>query len=711
MHLLPVVPVVASLIAGVALSGRWPRAGALAELLVGALAIGLAAALAGRRRALALAFLIATALPLGWEVGARAHARAIERPLREGLREHLAAGREGEVVLVEGRLMEDALPSEGEAVVLLDVHRVRVERGPWQYLRGGVRLGVPTGATTDPYRHWRRGRCIRAPALLRVPGTFRNPGVSDADLQLARRGFALVGQVKSASLVEPCGAAPGWVDAAGKVRDGIRRAVQRHVGAHSPRSAAIVTAILIGDRAAIDADVEERLRRAGTFHVIAISGGNIAILTGMLFWILVGLRAPPRWVAVTSIVSLSLYGLCVVRGASVDRAIAVAATWLGAGIFDVRAHPLALLASVAGALVLADPLVVFDPGFALTFGATLGLVALTPPLMGWWRSPASSRGGDATSSTIVAFLATSVIATVAAEAGVLPIGAVAFGRVSLAGIALNLVAVPMMALAQGAGMVTVLFAGWADPAAAATGWVAHLGVWCLVESARLVEVMPWVSRAVPPPSGWLLLGYVAALSGTAAPTVAPRVRLGCASVALCGALVIFAGWWPAAERPIVDASNGRARGEVALRVTFLDVGQGDATVVQFPRGRVMLVDTGGLAGAPRFDMARRVVSPALHALGRTSARLAGPDPRRPGSRRRGGRDHGGVAPGGSVGRHSRAPVGRARRAAGAGGAARELPGGACARRTNCWSTASWCACGTRTPRTGSVSECGTTTRS
>ena len=50
------------------------------------------------------------------------------------------------------------------------------------------------------------------------------------------------------------------------------------------QSAAIVTAILIGDRVGLDEDVQRRLQEAGTYHVIAISGGNIAILAGLLLW-------------------------------------------------------------------------------------------------------------------------------------------------------------------------------------------------------------------------------------------------------------------------------------------------------------------------------------------------------------------------------------------------------------------------------------------
>ena len=65
-------------------------------------------------------------------------------------------------------------------------------------------------------------------------------------------------------------------------RAAARRAIGDAVGRWSARSAAIVSAIVIGDRAGLDEDVQRRLQEAGTYHVIAISGGNIAILAGLM---------------------------------------------------------------------------------------------------------------------------------------------------------------------------------------------------------------------------------------------------------------------------------------------------------------------------------------------------------------------------------------------------------------------------------------------
>src|SRR5204862_5319790 len=142
----------------------------------------------------------------------------------------------------------------------------------------------------------------------------------------------------------------------GAVRSFARRAVDAAVGRWSASSAAIVNAIVIGDRAGLDNDVVRRLQEAGTYHVIAISGGNIAILVALL---LGGFRFAGwlgRAAMGAAIALLVLYARLVGGGASVDRATLMAVAYLGARALDQRTAPLNVLAFAAGVLVAADPL-------------------------------------------------------------------------------------------------------------------------------------------------------------------------------------------------------------------------------------------------------------------------------------------------------------------------------------------------------------------
>src|SRR4051812_5488314 len=115
-----------------------------------------------------------------------------------------------------------------------------------------------------------------------------------------------------------------------------RKAIADGVGRWSPRSGAIVAAIVIGDRAGLDDEVERRLQEAGTYHVIAISGGNIAILAGLLL----GAFRVAGWLGRTAMLSsigaLLLYAQFVGGGASVDRATLMAVVYFGARAVDQR---------------------------------------------------------------------------------------------------------------------------------------------------------------------------------------------------------------------------------------------------------------------------------------------------------------------------------------------------------------------------------------
>jgi competence protein ComEC len=171
-----------------------------------------------------------------------------------------------------------------------------------------------------------------------------------------------------------------------------------------------------------------------------------------------------------------------------------------------------------------------------------------------------------------------------------------------------------MGVAQIAGMAVVPATLVSARLANAAGWLAHLGAAGLVRSADLVQWTPALTYRVAPPS-WL----VVAIYYTAAPLwwTLRRRRLtvtgsletwGLQAVRrAAGGLAIATAVWMLADPRTVVA----ARGDGALHVTFIDVGQGDSIFVVFPRGSTMLVDAGGLSPSAAFDIGDRVVAPVI----------------------------------------------------------------------------------------------------
>jgi len=599
----PFLPtVVGAVLAAGALAGVW-----LPELAVWAAITGLVlgglslAAARHRRRAAAVVMACAAAPCLMAARGGQALADAARPSLVAALETAGLLAEDGPrprpTVLLTGRLTADAAAAGPVVLLRLDVSQVAA--GPCACplpVEGPVQLAVGGETAAGRAAQWRAGRTVAVTATVRRPVGPRNLGAPDAGHELVRRRLAVIGSAKSALLVEPV--APGtraeeWAAAA---RARARRAIAR-AAAPDAQAAAIGTAVLIGDRAGLDSDLTARLQRAGTFHVIAISGGNIALLGALAFWVCWRLIGGGRAALAVTAGLLIGYAFVVGGGASVLRATGMAVVGLVARSLDQRGEAVNVLALTAAALLVADPLLAVDTGFWLTVLATGGLIVGLGEAAP--KAPAWRRLGRALVST-----------SVWAELALLPIVAAAFEQVTLAGVLLSAVAIPGMAVAQLGAMAAVAADLVAPLALGPAGVMLRAGTWLVVESSRLADLLPLLNWRVPAPSPLAIAAYYATLAawmwarvpgrGSTGARLRPWALAGFSATALwIAAAPITLVVWP---RP-------------TLEVVMLDVGQGDALVLRFPNGRTMLVDAGGRPAGSRFDVGARVVGPALRAHG------------------------------------------------------------------------------------------------
>ncbi len=455
--------------------------------------------------------------------------------------------------------------------------------------RWRARVTVAGGLAETRAHEWTRGRRVTAPMRLRRPDLVRNPGAPSERWQRLTRRYDLVGTIKSAALVDTTPAR--WPDErAATTRRIVRDAVRRHLPPAPDPTAAIVTAILIGDRAGLDDDLQRRLQEAGVFHVIAISGGNVALLAILALGAARLLSRSMRVAVSAAGVFVAVYGFVVGGDPSVSRAVAAACVYFGLRCAGLAPSPVSLFAAVAAGTAVVSPFSAIDVGAWLSFGATFGLLVVLPRLLTGlsgpsWRRVAIGAG----------------LATLAAEVVILPMTVSVFGRVSAGAIALNLLAIPSMALTQIGGLALV--AGDALGAGRVGALVAAVGVEGLLATAAAVELAPWLSWRVPPPAPAVILVYAIGVT-VALAAARPRVRHVAVGVSACLALWIVTAPLTWIGRPPAGW----------LRVTFLDVGQGDAALVQTPSVHALLVDAGGVPSG-RFDVGGRIVTPAVWALG------------------------------------------------------------------------------------------------
>ena len=613
-----VVPSLALLI-GAALGSRIPIASSAQWLLPFILLAATVAWRRSHRQALVclsgLGFALAAML-----LAHDARTRALASPLRVALDARyghfafgtLARGPTPEPVATRFEIVQDAAVMADSVSLRAAVTAVQID-GTWRDIPFEL-TSLTIGGTVAPSRlaAWRAGRTATAPVTFRRPASYFNDGVGDFERDLAIAGTTLLGSIKSGYLVDVEARGSVVQEVAASVRAHVRTALVRHVGPDAAVATAIVTAILIGDRTGLPDDVRSRLQAAGTYHIIAISGGNIALLAGVMFAVLPLLLVRGRAAAAVTILVLIGYACIVTAGPSVWRATVMAVLYLGARVLDQRSPPWQTMAVAGVALVVVSPLSVTDPGFLLTFGATAALLEGAPRLQTLALTyltgilPLRRHGGrHRLLATALSWVVTSMLASAAVEIVLLPVAAQSFSRVTAIGIVLNLLAVPLMAVVQMAGMIVVGTSWWATVADLA-GALAALAANAIVDSARLVDAAPGLSPRVPAPGPVLITLYYIGL-GLAVTVPKARTAASILVATIAGCMV--------AGVPVMTGRTSEAVDREA-RLTMLDVGQAESMLLEVPGALPLLIDAAGASfGSSGDQTGARVVAPALWSRG------------------------------------------------------------------------------------------------
>ncbi len=382
------------------------------------------------------------------------------------------------------------------------------------------------------------------------------------------------------------------------VVDGVRRRAEHVLDGHLPLAeAALLRGMVLGDDAAMPDDLRDAFKAASLTHLTAASGQNVALLAALAFGLCavagIGIRA--RWTVVLALIAL--YVPLAGGGPSIQRAGVMGAATIAAALAGRPASRwYAVLLAAAVTLVL-DPRAAADPGWQLSFVAVVGIATVAGPA----RERLRQRG-------VAAPVAEAVAVTLAATLATAPLIAIHFDRVSLVALPANVLATlaiaPIMWLGLAAAAVGQVMPVLASPLVAVTGPL--LGY--LVGLARLAAGLPGAQVTLPL-SALIVLCALASVLVTAPVTEdMPReVRSGRRRVLLAIAIliVVAAALGPAliSPRMLAPPPDG------TLRVTALDIGQGDATLLQ-AGGHAVLVDAGpagaGIAGKLKVAGVRRL---------------------------------------------------------------------------------------------------------
>ncbi len=352
--------------------------------------------------------------------------------------------------------------------------------------------------------------------------------------------------------------------------------------------ASLLAGILLGDESGIPENVNNAFRETGTSHIIVISGFNITIIAGLLMGVFSrifgGGQFGVRRAAIFVLLGIAAYTVLVGADAAVVRAAIMGGTAVFASLVGRRQDGLNTLAIVAAVMAAFNPQVLWSISFQLSFAATLGLVLYAEPLTDVFEELASRYVPVETAQKWSRPVGEYFLFTLAAQVLVLPIIIYNFQRVSFSSLVANPLILPAQPPVMILGGLALLAGTIYYPLGQVLAWIA----WPFV--VYTIRVVEWLAAF---PGGAISLGEVSAIlvitfyvlifgltfAGSRSRRVAGLIKPG---VVLVGLIVVTVLVW----RVALTAPDGR------LHLTLLDVGTGDAILVQSPSGRSILVDGG-----------------------------------------------------------------------------------------------------------------------
>jgi competence protein ComEC len=278
-----------------------------------------------------------------------------------------------------GRLHDDPLRLPWGTRLQIDLESIESANG-WLPVRGGLRLNTYLDETnSSPPPRVRAGDRVEALAAAREPRNFQDPGAFDLRGYLARQEVDLTGTLRAAELLQPLPALSLPLSARFARMRGDLLARTDTLFAGHPQAAAIIRAMVLGDRSFVDSDIALPFQQTGAYHVLVVAGLHVGIFLAFIYWItrLLRLRLWPR--TILAIAALAAYTAIVQDRTPVLRAALMAAIFLVARPIFRRVHLLQTVSLTALVLLFWKPSLLADASFQLSFLAATVVAAVAAP--------------------------------------------------------------------------------------------------------------------------------------------------------------------------------------------------------------------------------------------------------------------------------------------------------------------------------------------
>ena len=499
---------------------------------------------------------------------------------------------ENEMIVFEGVVAEEPSVRTNRTQFVLEVTKVG-RAGILQHLNRRIILYGKSDLLEHVAKQVEVGSVVYGKGVVDDYPRQRNPGEFDYGRYLELNGIHGIIVVKdTVALYVSQSTTRQWWTFTKNLRSQLLQSIDRM---HSERSASFLRGLLLADRSKIPADVKQSFVETGTIHVLAVSGLHVGVVALMFYGFFGLLRLPRKMSVAATIAGLVFYMFLVGAPPSVVRATIMAIVLLIGPMIERKIDVYQSLSVAALILLLWDSNNLFNVGFQLSFAAVLSIVYFYPMFSRLIERLTEHTGRMRFIKPVLQLFAVSL----AAQIGTLPFTAYYFDRVSIVSLAANVFVVPAVGLNVMLGFSTLGLSAVSTSLAENYAVLNDVLVSWLLEAVKYTAEVPYASVHTAQFEASFSLFYYAGVLGL----VNLQNRKAVKTLLILTLLLV---------NVVVYARVFRTE-DAKLKVTFIDVWQGDAILLELPSGEKVLLDAGGRTDT--FDSGERTVAPFLRYKG------------------------------------------------------------------------------------------------